>query len=284
MPSPAAGSVAESVTGLDTGMFSVHQMHPEAALRLAGSTALGGMAECGRSLQSLVTGHGTGLVILGAEVDYVGELTFFTAPFVRTEATARLRDDGRLLEFRMRHLAGPVEAVTVRVTARPIALSGGPALDATAAAVPPAVRGLFSSAELLPRAALPTRALATELERRTAGAERLGGGSRPFFVGRGDCELADQWLYARLPSLVGAAREQLLLDGTPGLADTGRLPLVRFAAEYHRPMYFGDHGTVEVAAYRAGGATVVVHRVLGAGVPGADPAGRPLCAVALEVF
>jgi len=80
-------------------MFSVHQMHPEAALRLGSSAALGGMAERGRSLQSLITEHGTGLV------------------------------------------------------------------------------------------------------------EPLGGGSHPLFVGRGDCELADQWLYARLPALVGAARD-----------------------------------------------------------------------------
>ena len=277
---------AAARAGLDTGMFSVHQMHPEAALRLGGSTALGGLAERGRSLQSLVTEHGTGLVILSAEVDYRDELTFFTAPFVRTEATVGLRDDGRLVEFRMRHLAGAAaaEAIDIRVTARPIALSGGPALDATATAVPPAVRALFGPEELLPRAGLPTRRLAAEVDRRTAGAEPLGGGQRPFFVGRSDCELADQWLYARLPSLVGAAREQLLLDGVAGLADTGRRPLVRFAAEYRRPMYFGDRGTVEVAAWRAGGQTVVVHRVHGAGVPGADPADRPLCALALEVF
>jgi acyl-CoA thioesterase FadM len=265
-------------------MFSVHQMHPEAALRLGGSTGLGGMAERGRSLQTLVTEHGTGLVILSAEVDYVGELTFFTVPFVRTEATVRLRDDGRLLEFRIRHLAGDREAVVIRVTARPIALTGGPALDAAAAALPPAVRALFGPDELLPRAALPTRRLAAEIEWCTAGAERVGGGQRPFFVGRGDCELADQWLYARLPSLVGAAREQLLLDGEAGLADTGRRPLVRFAAEYHRPMDFGDRGTVELAAFRTGERTVVVHRVHGAGVPGGDPADRPLCALALEVF
>ena len=41
--------------GLDTGMFSVHQMHPEIALRLGGSLALGGLARQGLSLQSMIT-------------------------------------------------------------------------------------------------------------------------------------------------------------------------------------------------------------------------------------
>jgi hypothetical protein len=49
-------------------------------------------------------------------------------------------------------------------------------------------------------------------------------------------------------------------------------------------MYFGDRGTVEVAAYRAGERIAVVHRVHGAAVPGGPAADRPLCALALEVF
>jgi hypothetical protein len=150
--------------------------------------------------------------------------------------------------------------------------------------VPAPVRALFAPEEVLPSAELPTRRLAAAVAEWTAGAEPLGGGSGSFFVGRGDCELADQWLYARLPSLVGAAREQLLLDGAAGLADTARRPLVSFAAEYRRPMYFGDRGTVEVAAYRAGERIAVVHRVHGAAVPGGPAADRPLCALALEVF
>jgi hypothetical protein len=68
------------------------------------------------------------------------------------------------------------------------------------------------------------------------------------------------------------------------LAETAARPLVGFFAEYLRPMYFGDRGTVEVTAYRAGERTVVVHRVHGAALPGRDPADRPLCALALEVF
>jgi acyl-CoA thioesterase FadM len=280
-------AVASTRYALDTGMFSVHQMHPEAALRLGGSVALGGLAERGRSLQSLVTEHGTGLVIMSAEVDYRQELTFFTAPFIRTEATVTLREDGRLLLFRMRHLTGDDgdrEAIALRVTARPIALTGGPALDAAAAELAAPVRALFGPEEITPRAALPTRRLQAAIDGWVAAAEPLGGGSRPFFLGRGDCELADQWLYARLPSLVGAAREQLLLDGAAGLAATARQPLAAFHGEFHRPLYFGDRGTVDMAAYRAGERTVVVHEVRGAPRPGAAGGSRPLCALALEVF
>ena len=277
-------AVSRTEFGLDTGMFSVHQMHPETALRLASSVALGGLAEHGRSLQSLIREHGTGLVIVSAEVSYLRELTFFTAPFVSTDATVTLREDGRLMVFRMRHLVGDAEAITVRVDARPIALTGGPALDAAPAAVGERVRALFAPDEIAPRSALPPRRLKAEINRRVSGAELVGAGSRPLFLGRGDCELADQWLYARLPSLVGAAREQLLLDGTAELAVTAQQPVTSFHAEYFRPMYFGDRGTVDVEAYRAGERTVVVHRVRGAALPGSSGGDRPLCALALEVF
>jgi acyl-CoA thioesterase FadM len=268
--------------GLDTGMFSVHQMHPEVALRLAGSVGLGGLARQGPSLQSMITEHGLGLVIMSAEVVYHRELTFFSAPFIASDAMVRLREDGRLLIFSMRHLLDGEEAITMQVTARPIKLSGGPALDAVPSSVNSAIRESFLADERIPTAEKPTRSLGDVLRRWSENSELLSTGKQPVFICRSDCELADQWLYARLPSLVAEARERLMFEGASELAVCAGNPLQSFRAEYFRPMYVGDEGEIEVATYRRGEQTMVVHRVFGAVVPGATE--RPLCALAVELF
>lgn len=270
--------------GLDTGMFSVHQMHPEIALRLGGSAALAGLARRRCSLQSMITDHHTAVVVMWCEVRYPRPLTFFSAPTVSTAATVRLREDGKLLLFEMAHSVDGHEAVCTRVGVRPVRLTGGPALDATPGPVDEAVRSLFASDDLVPADVAPTRYLQAEIDRWTAGAERIAEGRRPLFIARNDAELADQWLYSRLPSFVATAREDLLFEGASELAVALQRPIVSFQGEYYRPMYLGDRGVVEVRAYRAGERTVFVHRVLGALVPGADAGTRPLCAQAVEVF
>jgi acyl-CoA thioesterase FadM len=267
-------------------MFSVHQMHPETALRLSLGAALGGLAKQERSLQNMITKHGTGLVVMGTSIDYMRELTFFSAPFVVTETTVGRRDDGKLLVFRAQHSAGGGEAVAVQIRLRPVKLSGGPALDALPAPVNHDVGALFDSDEIVPRSALPTRYLEAEARRWTAGAEKIGEGGRPFFIGRDDCEFAEQWFFARLPSIVATAREQLLLDGADYLSASAGRPLSAFHGEFFRPMFFGDRGKIETEAYRKGDQTVAVHRVRGAPVPGSEGAdgNRPLCALAVEIF
>ncbi len=271
-------------SGLDTGMFSVHQMHPEAALRLALSTALGGLATHHRSLQAMIGKYDTGLVLVRAGVEYRRELTFLSEPFVASEARFSLRDDGKLILFRVRHLVVDEEAIVVEIGLRPIALTGGPALDAVPAPVTEEVSALFDGDEIAPRGALPTRYLQSEVDRWTAGAEHLGAGRWPLFIGRADCEFADQWLGARLPSFVAAAREQLLFSGMTALDVCVDRPIERFQGEFFRPMFFGDQGEVEVRAYRKADRTMLVHRVLGPPVPGSAAVDRPVCALAVETF
>ena len=123
--------------GLETGMFSVHQMHPEAALRLALSVTLAGLGKQGRSVQTMITEYGTALVIVSADVDYLGELTFFPESSVIAEAAVSLREDGRLVTFRVRVAGRDTPAIGVRIGLRPIRLTGGPALDALPGPLPP---------------------------------------------------------------------------------------------------------------------------------------------------
>jgi acyl-CoA thioesterase FadM len=271
-------------SGLDTGMFSVHQMHPETALRLAHSAGLGGLAKHNRSLQTMIEKYDISLVVVRVSVDYRRELTFLSTPFVVSEARYSIRDDRKLITFRVRHLIDDVEAVVVETGIRPLRLSGGPALDAVPGPVPEELYALFDPDEVMPKSALPTRSLQNEIDQWTAGAECVGEGDRPLFIGRADCEFADQWLGARLPALVASAREQLLFDGMAALDVAVNRPIARFQGEFFRPMFFGDEGVVEVRAYRRADQTMLVHRVLGPPVPGSAAADRPVCALAVERF
>jgi hypothetical protein len=200
---------------------------------------------------------------------------------VTAHAVVRLREDGRLLTFRVRIGSAATPAIEVGIGLRPIRLTGGPALDALPGSLPPAVRALFDPDEIAPREVMPTRTLQAGVRRDLADAEVLLRAERPVFIGRTDCELADQWLAARLPSLVATAREELLFSGLADLAEYVKRPVTRFRSEFFRPMYFGDHGRIHVTAYRTGSHTVVAHHVRAEPVTGNE---GQLCALAVESF
>jgi len=264
-------------------MFSPHQMHPECSLRYAASAAMEALARQGSSLQSMLHEHGLGLVIVASEVDYEEEaLTFFSGTSMTTEVRVSLRDDGRLLIFRARHSvpAGPAISITVR--ARPVKLSGGAAMDAAPAAIEGALRACFAADEI--EAGVPSRVLQSLIDSWVAGGEELGAGEHSFFIGRSDCELADQWQFVRLPSLVATTRERVALSDARALSVSLKKPLRAFRGEYFRPMYLGDSGRIEFKAFRKEARTYFVYRVLGALVPGASEEQRPVCAIAAEVF
>lgn len=268
--------------GLETCMFSPYQMHPESALRLTASAAMDGLARQEMSLQWMLRKHGLGLVILGADVDYEGELTFFSATSVMTDTQIRLRDDGKVLLFRTKHSVPDGPAVSTSVRARPVKLSGGAALDATPAAIEGEPRARIAADEI--ESNVPSRVLQAQIDAWVSDADEIGHGEHRFFIGRTDCELADQWGFVRLPSIVATAREQLAFSGMRELSAGMRKPLRMFRGEYFRPMYLGDNGRIEVKAFRKGEQTYFVYRVLGALVPGAPEDKRPLCALAAEVF
>jgi acyl-CoA thioesterase FadM len=265
-------------------MFSVHQMHAETALRLAAGTILSGLAKQERGLQDLIEKHRTAIVVMGTTVEYKRDLSFFSAPSIFTESSFALRDDGKIITFDTRNYVGDEEAIAVRIVVRPVQLTGGGALDALPAPVSPAVRALFDPDEIVPNSAMPSRSLDAEKQWAAAGTGEIDEYSQPLFIGRGDCEFAEQWFFGRLPSIVASAREQLLFDGAAHLSAGVTKPISTFQAEYFRPMFFGDRGTIEMKCYKQGDRTVFVHRVLGATVPGARQSTPPLCALAIETF
>jgi len=268
--------------GLETCMFSAHQMHPESVLRFGASAAMEAIAQQDMSLQSMIMKHGLGVVIVGAEVEYEEKLTFFSGTSMVSDSWVHIRDDGKLLLFRARFSVSGKQGISALVKARPVKLSGGAAMDATPAAIEGELRARVAADEI--ESDVPTRILESQIEAWVSGAEALGGGSHEIFIGRSDCELADQWQFVRLSSHVANVRERLAFGGARELSVGMKKPLQRYRGEFYRPMYLGDTGRIELKAFRKDERTYFVYRVLGALVPGAAEDTRPLCALAVEVF
>ena len=268
--------------GLETCMFSAHQMHPESALRFTANAAMEALAQQDMSLQSMLQKHGLGLVIVGADVEYEGKLTFFSAITMTTETRVCLRDDGKLILFRTRHSVPNGQGISVFIRARPVKLSGGAAMDATPTAIEGELRARFAADDI--ESHVPPRVLQSRIDDWVSDADELGGGEQKFFIGRSDCEIAEQWQLIRLPSLVSRAREQLAFSGAHELLVGLSKPLQMFQGEFLRPMFLGDSGLVEPKAFRKGEQIYFVYRILGALVPNAPEEKRPLCGIAVEVL
>lgn len=266
----------------DTCLFSPLQMQPASVLRI-GMTAL---ASCiGTQLvdwRVLKKEHRTTVVIVGVRLAYLRAFDFFSAPQIEVDAGLVARRGGRFLELDCR--LGPPGAAFAALTVlnRPVRLSGTDALDATPADLDASLLARFTEDEhdgsAVPRPVLD-RISALEV-----GGELLDEGRLAFALSRADCEIADQWQNVRLPDWAAAGRERLVFAAADPRVKTGLSePMSTLLAEFRRPMYLGDEGTVHTRAYDSNdGALAFVHEVR----PAAPGTGGPdgACAVAVEEF
>ncbi len=265
-------------------MFSPLQMQPEIVLRLASSAAMRALALQDMALPDMIKRHGVGLVVASIELSYEGPLDFFISGPIAIESSVMLRKDGRIVHFDSWLGAEGHRRIHLLTRTQAVKLSGGTALDAAPGAIDDSWRAGFADDEITrgPR----TRVVRGLTRKRIAGAESLGGIRVPVHIGRSDCELADQWQFVRLPSLVAQARERLAFDVGGIVAKSGLgAPLRSFVAEWIRPMYFGDTGTIQLDGYRDEDGVFFAYKVFGPPVPGAPADSEPpLAALALECF
>lgn len=269
------------VVPADTCQFSPLQMQPASILRV-GMTAL---ASCiGTQLvdwRVLKKEYRTTVVIVGVRIDYLQDFDFFSAPCIEVDAGLTARRGGRFLELDCQ-LGGPDGLfATLTVLNRPVRLSGTEALDATPASLDQPLLERFLPEEQDSSAI--TRPLLHRLAELESTGELLHEGQLSFSLSRADCEIADQWQNVRLPDWLTLGREQLVFQGTDLRLKAGlRDPMSRLLAEFRRPMYLGDQGTLHTRAYAHPQSLAFVHEVSsilpGTGHPGIT------CAVAIEEF
>jgi hypothetical protein len=96
----------------------------------------------------------------------------------------------------------------------------------------------------------------------TAGAPFVEG-SRDFVVHRSRCEVAEQWAWTEIPSLVEEGREHMALSARqPEARRFLGEPLGRLDIEFSQPLFSFDSGRVVTRGYLQGGKLGAVHRLV----------------------
>ncbi|MEM9452707.1 MAG: hypothetical protein AAGF11_00920 [Myxococcota bacterium] len=243
---------------LDTAMFSPQQLHP---WTLAGF-GMRGWAHWLRehlvSFPALVRDHGTGVVIVGIELEYLGPLTFFDADALQVAYTVRVREAGDLLRLCAEVDARGRAVACVRLVGRIVRIPEGGTLAARPGVLPGSLLDRFDPDERFD-GSVP-RVLGSNIR----DVSWSPAASSALRVHRGHCEAADQWLFAELPRIVADARETwgLTAGDDPRARVALGTPLRRFVAELTRPMFIFDTATLSTQTDHTG--CRYLHQIRGA--------------------
>jgi acyl-CoA thioesterase FadM len=245
----------------DTCQFNALQFHPFMLLSYAGMSWSHWMRTHLVSFQRLVTEHQTAVVVLGSSIRYLRPFLFHDAEQFTVSTTTRVRADGALLLIEPTFLAGGVPFAQVQMVYRHVHIEDPQSMAAVPAPLPDVLLRRFEADEILTGSIeRPAKAAATRAE---AGA-LLAQGAQDQVQRRSTCEVADQWSFMQVPTLVEASREALSLASPDDFvrASLGR-PLSAVHFELTKPFFAFDPFTVATAAHRVGDELTFVHRLLG---------------------
>ena len=227
---------------LDTAMCSPQQVHPWAMM----ATAMSGWARWLRAylvpFRSLIKEHGTGVVILGYDLEYLERFSFFDDDAFDLTVTTRIRDDGTLFWFDLKYASSQSVFAEANVVGKVVRLGREDSLAARPGALPRTLMKQFGSDDRFEGSVPRTLAAAAEQVKWQAQTDA------PLRMHRGLCEAADQWCFTELPRIVADRREAWALDADDPHANLGLAkPVRRFIAELTRPMFIFDSATVTTA-------------------------------------
>lgn len=243
----------------DTSLFTPHQLQP----RAVGELAMSGWARWLRahvvSFPKLIREHGVGVVVVGAEIEYLTSFGFLEADAFDAEAAVFVRKNGALFEVDLSCSAGGTPVVRVTTVVRTVLLADTQSLAATPGELPQPLLERFQPDE---RRESARRHLAPQVNALEASPEPLGAASRPFVVHRHLCEVADQWSFIIVPDLASEGREHLALASgakVPSLRKGVSRPIKKIQFELSKPFYAFEHGTLETRAWSTAEGLAFVH-------------------------
>lgn len=248
----------------DTTFFTPLQIQPRAMLSLASNAWARWLQDRGTSQRGLLHAHRFGIVVVGIHLRYEEPMTFFDGDALDVQMLARVRKERSLMEGRVSYTSGARQVGSAVILVRPIALGDVESLAALPTLVTDHVLSLFDADEIDPSA--PQRVVPNLLRQLEADGRTIGSGETSLTFHRHLCEVADQWAFTDIPTLVGAARENLVMSGSSAegaLRDGLRKPMREFIAELRQPFYVFDKARIETRAYALGDDVYFVHRLIG---------------------
>ena len=203
------------------------------------------------------------MVAVGCEIECLKDFCLLDADeFVASVDSVRLRQHNSVLELFHGFRAGDDEVVRVRLLWKLLELDGDEALSAVPGKIRDSVLSRFEPAEIDPTPIvrhLPVRVAHIESQ-----GEFVLKGSYDFTLYRHRCEVADQWVFFELPTLVSDSREHLVHSEMADKLNLGRTlgkPLKKVSMELRCPFYLFEVGRVETTVYHVEGQLLFLHHV-----------------------
>lgn len=243
---------------VDTSMCSPQQVHPWSLMTLSMNGWARWLRACLVPFRALVREHGTGVVIVGYDLEYLEPFTFFDADAFDITVTTRVRDDGGLLCFDLDYVSPKGRWARARVVGRIVRISDEGSLAARPGVLPAALLDRFGAEDRF------SGSVPRVLDQHTRDVEWSSELSSDLRVHRGHCEAADQWSFTELPRVVAEVRESWALGaGDDPRASSGLgAPVRRLVAELTYPLFIFDAATVSTGVDTAG--LRYLHRIHGA--------------------
>lgn len=262
---------------VDTSTFSAIQLQPRVAASLTWSALARWLRAHLMSFPELIGKERTGLVVMGFHLEYLDRLSFFDCEAIRVRAGLRVMRRGERAVLTVSLAAEAGRVATARLVLCPVSIEEPTSLAASPAPLNDRLLDRFDADEVdagSPARLVPDRRAAVEARYRL-----LAEGVQPFVIRRHHTEVADQWSWVEVTTIVEAARESLAFD--PASPPAARRCLSdrvrRFDVEFGRPFFSFEHGETVSRVYDGDRSLGLVHRLT-------SSAGTAIHATAVEVF
>jgi acyl-CoA thioesterase FadM len=244
-------------------MFTPEQLQPRTGLWLCMNSWAAWMREHAVSFRNLIIEHGTGVVVLGGEMEYLEPFRFADADTMNVDITLRVFKGGQILQpdVTVYNKDGKV-AVTARGVCRVVRIADM-ALGALPGGLPEAVLAKFEPDEVSQASpAKPVAPMVADIETNWT---KVISAEHPLFINRHLVEVADQWSFIESSGFAEKGRELTcrahrkeipLLNKGLGVA------IKSFWIELSRPMYVYDSGTIVTTVYQKDAELAFVHRII----------------------
>ncbi len=247
---------------LDTSMFTPEQLQPRTAMWLAMNGWAAWMKEYAVSFRRLIIEHGTGVVVLGGELEYHEPFRFADADTMSSESSVRLFKGGNIVQLdNTVYNKDGNKAIVTRGVCRVVRIADM-AMGALPGGLPPEILGMFKPDEIEQASPpKPVGAMIAEIEKTGT---LLVSAEHPLFIHRHHVEVADQWSYIESIGFAETGREltcRAHRKEIPQLNKGLGVALKSFWIELSRPMFVYDGATIATSVYQYNGELAFVHRI-----------------------
>lgn len=253
-----------SVRAIDPTLFSPIQFHPHALLEFGVNDVCAWFIKyLGVSIARQLKDYQQSMVVVGCEINYARPFQFFdAAEFTAILDKVRLRQSNTVLEFF--HVFAAQEEVFARVILhwKLLRLDGAAALSAVSGHMHESLLVRFKEEEI--DSSPIQRKLLTYVSEVECSSPVCVEDSLDITLHRHQCEVADQWTFFQLTSLVAQARECLVMSKAAAqyrMSKVLGVPLKQVAMELSCPVYLFELMRVHTKLYKWQGQWVFIHRI-----------------------